>query len=171
MAQRATQNALLRRETHEKRPPLPCWWREHVSERLRSEERHRPEVCTNPLLHPRAVLRALAPAVASKTGLGGRFDTSRTPLRPAALAGCGSSALMGRRRRSLTWCWGQARRSDPCSRYQHGSGDRVLCFSDANRVAASSDGSVAQTSPAGPCCATTAGSGAGNDVYRSCQRC
>eukprot|EP01043_Picozoa_sp_COSAG02_P007197 COSAG02_NODE_212_length_28729_cov_45.980196_8_plen_233_part_00 len=52
-----------RAETHEKRPELPCWWREHGSERPRSGEQRRPEVCAKPPHQPRPTPRASTMAV------------------------------------------------------------------------------------------------------------
>ena len=79
-----------RAETHGKRPQRPCCCREHMSERPRSRERRRPELCVKPSGQPGSMLRASAVAVRRKRGLAGASDASPWWLGLAEHAGCGS---------------------------------------------------------------------------------
>jgi hypothetical protein len=51
-----------------------------------------------------------------------------SPLWQAALAGCGSSALLARRTGEVILCWGQPMPSDLCPRHLRGRGARFTCI-------------------------------------------
>ena len=101
-------------ETRSKRPQLPCWCREHRSERPRSEVRHHPQLCAKPPHRPLAAQRASASALPARCADRELLARLRGQCWPASLAGSGRSAHLASVRSTRTWRSSQAERSGRC---------------------------------------------------------
>ena len=99
-----------------------------MSEHPRSRERGRPELCAKPPRQPRPTLRASAVALPRNRWTSRAWDASRSRLGLAVLAGCGGLLAAAVLRCSSSRPPGQTRRSDLCSRHQHGSSGHSACF-------------------------------------------
>ena len=116
--------------TRAKRPQLRWTCREHRSERPRSKEQHRLQLCAKPPRRPIAAQRASESSLPASGAKAAHFQALAEQCWPASFAVGGSSAHLAGARSTRSWLSSQANRSGGVPEQSRHAAPAGSCFLD-----------------------------------------